>query len=148
MIESTDMRDETLWGIITFLAVALGFYAAFYIRSHKKSGTKMLCPLDSDCETVVRSDYSKIFGIPLENLGLSYYAAVGLVTLTKLAMPDALPIFITQILLLATIAAFGFSIYLTGIQLFKIKEWCAWCLVSALMCLIIFLGTIVSVPYH
>jgi uncharacterized membrane protein len=30
-----------------------------------------------------------------------------------------------------SVGAFLFSLYLTGVQAFKIKSWCTWCLTSA-----------------
>lgn len=138
------MNEEFIWSVIAIIAAAIGFYAAHYIRAHKKRGSKMLCPLDSDCEAVVHSNYSEIFKIPVENLGLVYYSAVVLVYALKLVAPDFLPSYGTRAVLAITVAAFCFSIYLTGIQLFKLKEWCTWCLVSALMCLIIFVSAMAA----
>ncbi len=40
--------------------------------------------------------------------------------------------------LILTGAAFLFSLYLTFIQTFALREWCTWCLCSAALCLIIF----------
>ena len=132
---------SALFANLTIIAAAIaGFYSAHYIRSHKKSGAKMVCPLDSDCEVVVHSDYSKLIGIPLEYLGMVYYALVFSSYLVQTLAPGTLPILFVQFILGVTVVAFAFSIYLTGVQLFKLKEWCTWCLVSASMCLIIFIA--------
>ena len=136
------MSLDTVLKIVIVAAASIGCYAAQYIRKHKKSGEKMICPLDSDCEAVVHSNYSKILGVPLEYLGIIYYCIViGTYGLSVFFYGNALKT-LTVYILWITVAAFVFSIYLTSLQLFKIKEWCFWCLISALMCLIIFTGAI------
>ena len=129
--------------IVIIVAAAVGFYAARLIQNHKKQGTKLVCPLDSNCEAVVHSKYSKFMGVPLETLGLSYYVIVIVGYAIELFIPSILPFIIVQLIVAISIAAFFFSLYLTGLQLFKIKEWCAWCLVSASMCLIIFISSLI-----
>lgn len=133
---------ELLSKILILAASFFGFYVAWYIRRHKKSGEKMVCPLDSDCENVVHSDYSKFLGIPLEFMGMAYYTIIFMTYVVETWKPGSLPLIATQMVLGTTAAAFVFSIYLIGIQLFKLKEWCTWCLISASMCLIIFITAI------
>ena len=45
-----------------------------------------------------------------------------------------------------TTAAFLFSLYLTFIQGFVLREWCEWCLVSAFLCAAIFILALRSIP--
>ncbi len=131
--------------MFTLLAAAVGFYIALYIYRHKKSGQKMVCPLDSDCDKVVRSVYSTFLTVPLEKVGIFYYIFVFIGTLALLApLPAELKGGLRALITLGSVAAFLFSFYLTSIQLIKIKEWCTWCLTSALMCLIIFIASLTS----
>lgn len=120
-----------------------GFVVAFYIRRAKLRGERLLCPLNSDCDAVVRSRYSTLKGVPLENLGLLYYA--GLIIFYGLgiffpALPRWAPagIFVS----LTSLAGALFSIYLIRVQLVKLKEWCVWCLLSSLISILIFLATL------
>lgn len=119
--------------IITLLA-ALGFSIALYVYRAKNGTIPLLCPITKHhCDDVVHSRYAKLFGIPLEFLGMAYYAVIAVAHL----------IFIlggweTNILLVITLGlslvAFFFSLYLTGIQAFILREWCSWCLMSASIC--------------
>lgn len=127
-----------LWNIILIFAAFGGFLLAFYIRHKKSSHEKMVCPLDSDCDAVIYSDYSKFFGIPVEIIGLFYYGAIAISYSLFLAFPHFAPPLIVFAVLTLTIAAFLFSLYLTFIQAFAIKQWCAWCLMSAGICAVIF----------
>ena|SRR3989344_764767 len=137
---------------LTIIAAALlGFLIAYYIYAHKKSGRKLTCPINSDCEVVVRSRYSTLFGVTLEKWGMLYYAAVilfylGLIFWPTLARPTtglatALAT-ISALIALASVFAFLLSLYLTYIQMAKLREWCVWCLGSALVSTVIFLALI------
>lgn len=124
--------------LIVFAAFG-GFLLSAYIHHKKTRNEKMLCPIGSDCDKVIHSEYSYFFGIPVELLGLVYYGLIGLTYGLFILLPElALPIFIFSVLVLTTIALL-FSLYLTFIQAFVLKEWCTWCLISAGFCLIIFI---------
>jgi|SRR3989344_1852352 len=130
---------------LTIIAAALlGFLIAYYIYAHKKSGRKLTCPINSDCEVVVRSRYSTLFGVTLEKWGMLYYAAVILFYLGLIFWPTlaaALAV-ISALIALASVFAFLLSLYLTYIQMAKLREWCVWCLGSALVSTVIFLALI------
>jgi uncharacterized membrane protein len=128
---------------ITIILVAFfGFCIASYIRYKKVSKKTLICPLRTNCDTVINSNHSRFFGIPVEMLGLAYYALVVIYHSALIAVPDLVsPIFVLVSLLLSTIA-FIFSVYLTAIQAFVLKKWCTWCLISASFCLGIFIMTI------
>ncbi len=121
-----------------------GFVIASYIAGCKRKKKPLICPLRTSCDFVTTSDYSKFLGIHIEYIGMVYY---GLVTLVHLAI-FFFPAFATlQILLLGLIAsscAFLFSLYLTAIQAFVLKQWCTWCITSACLCAIIFALTYLS----
>lgn len=134
--------DAILYTILIFAAFG-GFLLAFYIRHKKRTHETLICPLNSSCDAVIYSDYSKFLGIPVEILGLLYYGLIAVSYALFLAVPAlALPIAIFGALVL-TAAAFMFSLYLTFIQAFAIKQWCTWCLISAGICTIIF-ATVLS----
>ena len=113
-----------------------GFSLAFYIYNHKssKSEKKLICPLNFDCEAVIHSPYSKFWGIPIEILGLLYYGLI-IISYTFLEIsPSLATSTVIFILLGITIIAFMFSLYLTFIQAFNLKQWCTWCLMSVGIC--------------
>jgi len=104
----------------------------------------MVCPLQSDCEAVVKSDFSRLFGIPLEILGLIYYGTTAISYAIFSYYPAGKTPLSTFIFLVITTIAFLFSIYLTAVQAFAIRQWCVWCLTSAGFCTILFATTIIG----
>ena len=117
--------------IIIFLAFG-GFLIAIYIRHHKKNIKEALvCPFKANCDTVIHSDYSKFLGMPVEVLGMLYYGLVALSYGAFIIFPKLANDFSIFLIHFASISAFVFSIYLTLVQAFALKNWCTWCLISA-----------------
>jgi len=130
--------------IAIILAGATGFYVANHIRLKKQDTNPFMCPLNFRCDRVVRSNYARIIGIPLEFLGMVYYGLImGGYTLFLL-LPHLRSETVVYAVMVVSTAAFGFSIYLTLVQAFKLKEWCSLCLISALLCSIIFIVSLLS----
>ena len=104
----------------------------------------MTCPIGSDCNAVINSEYSRFLGIPLETIGIFYY---GLILLGYSAISTANTLsFPTILFLLITIStlAFLFSAYLTIIQGVVLREWCSWCLFSAFLSTLIWSASLAS----
>lgn len=134
--------------LIIIAAAITGFSIAFYIRRKKQSGGTLVCPLNSNCETVIHSDYSRFLGIPLEFLGMAYYAIIALSYLIFLARPEiAAPSAVFVILTLSTMA-FLFSLYLTFLQAFTLRQWCTWCLTSATISTLIFISALAGTEFN
>lgn len=134
------MYSEDFFVKLAIFALGVcGFLVARHIYKHKKPNqTPLVCPLKFDCNTVVHSDYSKIFGIPVEILGMIYYSLLAISYLFFLLTPDTLHIVLVLIVAILSVIAFLFSLYLIGVQVFVLKKGCFWCYVSALICMIIF----------
>ncbi len=125
--------------ILNVLVALAGFILAAYMWNKKKQSVAFTCPFKGKCHEVVNSDYSKIFGIAVEKLGMLYYALIVLGYGSLLAKSLGFALF-DQALLLATGLAFLFSMYLTFVQFFILKKLCTWCLLSASFCTILFLS--------
>lgn len=132
--------------IIIFVSFG-GFILSVYIRHKKVSKETLVCPLKSNCETVIFSGYSKFFGMPVELIGIAYYLIVGIAYGVFLGFGGDMPQFLVFGVFSMTIAAFLFSLYLTFIQAFALKQWCTWCLVSAGLSTTIFSLVIFASPY-
>mgnify|MGYP001575007834 CR=1 FL=1 len=98
--------------LLIVVMALIGLAVASYISYKKKRGEKMLCLLNSDCEVVVKSSYSKFLGLPVERLGITYYTVVAASYLVFAFLPQFSRNFFSVILLWATVLAFLFSIYL------------------------------------
>ncbi len=130
------MNHLVLQVLISLLGLT-GFLIASYIHRKKLGKKKLICPMRSNCETVIHSDYSKILGINVEILGMSYYFLVSIMyaflNVLNFYFPNIL-----WILLAFSGCSVLFSIYLLSVQTFIIRHWCIWCLCSALISVLIF----------
>lgn len=130
--------------ILCFLGLS-GFFLALFIFHKKRRKEPLVCPLRSDCNAVVQSDYSKFLTLPVEILGLVYFGLVAIVHAVFILYPDfsSAPLW-SFFSLFASFLAFVFSMYLTAVQLFHLKQWCFWCLTSAFICVAIFILSLIS----
>ncbi len=136
---------------IIILALSLcGFMVARHIRNHKTKNTPLVCPIGFDCHAVVHSDYSKFLGMPVEVLGMIYYAFLSFFYLFLIFLPNIpdvvqadLAIFFSVI----SFMAFLFSLYLIAVQIFILKKGCSWCIVSALISAMIFFLTMLNYDF-
>ena len=134
--------NDILIRIMIFILGLCGFMVARHIHKHKKADqTPLVCPAGFDCHTVVHSDYSEIMHIPLEIFGMIYYAFLSLFYLYFIFSPEIIPNVISLFLLLASLGAFLFSIYLLVVQIFILKKGCSWCILSFLIATLIFILT-------
>ncbi len=124
--------------ILIIIAALVGIGVSLYIEQKKRRHQLLVCPIGYNCNAVVASEYSRFFGIPLERLGLLYYAVIVLGYSFSLVRPS-LPL--NSLLFPVTLGALLFSMYLTFIQAFTLKDWCSWCLTSAIMSTLIFLSS-------
>lgn len=75
------------------------------------------------CERVQSSPYAELAGIPVAVLGLAGYVAI----LASLALPDR------SVTTFLALVGFGFSAYLTYLELAVIHAVCQWCVASAVV---------------
>lgn len=123
--------EWTLRRIIAFVA-ALGVGVATYIAiAEAESGAPTCLAGGSGCRTVAESSYSEVAGINLAVFGIAGYL---LILATAFFANDAAR-FAGFVLALG---GFGYSIFLTYIEIFKIEAICQWCVVSAVLMTILF----------
>ena len=132
----------TYIAIISLLGMT-GFLIASYIYRKKRAKKKLICPMRSNCDSVIHSDYSKILSIPVELLGMIYYVFISLVY-SVLYMNHNLVTPYSEVLFGLSGASVLFSAYLISIQAFVIKHWCTWCLCSGAISLAIFVLSYMS----
>lgn len=139
--------EDILIKITIFVLGLFGFWVAKHIYNHKKKNTPLVCMVGFDCHTVVHSDYSKFIGIPVEIFGMIYYAFISIAYLSFVFMPQVVPTALVGFIISISILAFIFSAYLIAVQIFILKKGCSWCIVSALICLFIFILTILNYDF-
>lgn len=119
-----------------------GFALALYISIKKSRAQPLVCPLNGHCDVVTTSRFSKFFGIPVERIGVVYYALVAIVYTLHALIPWLLSDTVIFLVTGVTVGAFFFSAYLVFLQAFVIKQWCTWCLFSAGFSTLIFVTAI------
>ncbi|MCF7833742.1 MAG: vitamin K epoxide reductase family protein [Candidatus Pacebacteria bacterium] len=128
-------------GMLIFAIV--GFFIAKYIYNTKKENKPLVCAVGFDCNGVVNSRFSKLFGIPVEFFGMLYYALMSIAYLALLFIPaSSLSPLIILFLAFAPMSAFIFSLYLLFAQVFVLKKGCSWCFISSFVCICIFILTL------
>lgn len=124
--------EWTLRRIIAFVAV-LGIGVATYITIADSGGGSPTCLAGgSGCETVAHSSYSHIAGINVAVFGI-----VGYILLLASAFSASDPARFGGFAV--ALGGFGFSVYLTYLEIFKIEAICQWCVASAVLMTILFL---------
>lgn len=123
-----------LYGITIFIALC-GFIIASMIRHKKKVGQKLVCPIGADCESVVYSSYGKFFGIDIANMGILYYGGIATLYGFFMIFAGKLPDYLYVIGFLLSVGAVVFSLYLVIVQTLVIRQWCFWCILSAIISL-------------
>src|SRR3989344_1610414 len=140
------MQNLSLDILLALISLS-GFFLAFFIYRKKREPAPLICPLKSDCNVVIKSHYSKFLGIPIEILGMVYYSLTFLAHLLVILSPSLVLPGTVFFYLVASTIAFLFSLYLLAIQAFAIKQWCFWCLLSAVFCSALFLLTVLNSPF-
>jgi uncharacterized membrane protein len=118
--------ERTLRTVAAALAV-VGIGVATYIAiADASSGSPVCLAGGHGCETVAQSHYSHLLGVNVAVIGIAGYL---LLLASALVGGDAGRF---AGLLLAAIG-FGFSAYLTYLELFVIDAICQWCVASAVL---------------
>jgi uncharacterized membrane protein len=141
-IREAHIPQWILW-LITICA-GIGFLDATYLSIEHvitANGGSVFCIVGApgSCNIVLQSIYSKIYGIPLSYLGLLYYTTI-LIIITRLHSVRSTRLWH----LLQGIITFGFlmSLYLVYLQLFILRTICPYCMLSAAMSIIMFIGVV------
>jgi uncharacterized membrane protein len=112
------------YGVAVVALIGLG--VASYLTYVHYAGSAPVCLSSGGCEKVQSSHYSKLAGIPVSVLGLVGYVGI----LASLVVPGEPGLFAGA---LTALIGFGFSVYLTYLELFKIHAICQWCVASAVL---------------
>jgi uncharacterized membrane protein len=113
--------------IATAGLAVIGVAIAGYLTWVHYAGLKPFCVGGGgSCERVQSSQWADLAGVPVALLGLIGYTAI----LASLALPEELG---RQAAALVALVGFGFSAWLTYVELTKINAICQWCVASAIV---------------
>ena len=122
-----DPRSPARTASRTALAIAaLGLLASAYLTVEHYTGSKALaCPESAtiNCAKVTTSQWSRIAGIPVAVLGLTYYLAM----LALLLPPAWARPRLDRMRVAAAVLGVAMVLYLIWIELFRVDAICPWC---------------------
>jgi uncharacterized membrane protein len=123
--------EGTLRGVATFLAT-FGIGVATYIAIADSGGGSPVCVAGGHgCQTVAESSYSHMAGINIAVFGI-----FGYVLLLGAALLRGDPARMAGFAI--ALVGFGYSLYLTYLELFTIEAICQWCIASAVLMTLLF----------
>lgn len=107
----------------------VGLLIAVYLFWERKRKKSPVCIIGQDCDRVLGSEYSTLFGIHNDVMGMLFY--LGMLTLVILLRFELGPV---DLLLTALKVMAGggavMAIVLMFIQWKVLKKWCFWCIIS------------------
>jgi uncharacterized membrane protein len=119
----SDSQLRLLAAALALAGVAIAIYLTIVHYDHS---SPVCVGGGGGCEKVQTSDYAELAGVPVALIGAIGYASI----LISLALPAQPSRFLGALL---GIVGFGFSIYLTYLELFVIDAICQWCVASAVV---------------
>jgi uncharacterized membrane protein len=129
------MPSERALRLAAAVVATIGIGVATYITIADSGGGAPTCLAGGHgCATVANSSYSHIAGINVAVFGIAGYV----VLLVAAATPGDAGRFGG---LLLSLVGFGFSAYLTYLELFVINAICQWCVASAVLMTVLLLIT-------
>lgn len=123
-----------------------GTLIAGYLMLYKLNVIGSIACGTGSCETVQSSPWATFLWIPVPLWGLGGY-----LTILGLAIAGLQPRWagsrgLAALLLGLVTYAFGFSMYLTAIEAFRLHAWCRWCVASAVAATLMFLAVLPEIP--
>ena len=124
-------KEKSLRRAAALLAL-LGVGVATYIAIADSGGGAPVCLAGGGgCETVAASSYSHLAGVNIAVFGIVGYALLFAAALNR-GDPGRIGGFAVSLV------GFGYSVYLTYLELFQIEAVCQWCVGSAIAMTLLF----------
>lgn len=125
-------RAAIIYGLAAFVSL-IGLADAIYLTVEHLSGRSVRCTIIQGCSEVLSSPYASFRGVPLALIGATaYFTVFSLATLAAFGYKSAgkLLMFVVAGMLLVTL-------WLVYLQAFVIRAFCQFCLLSALVTLVL-----------
>jgi len=126
------LPSEGTLRIVATVVAALGIGVATYITIADSGGGAPVCVAGGGgCETVAESTYSHVFGVNIAVFGIGGYVLLLAASLLRGDLGRMAGFGVS-------LFGFGYSVYLTYLELFRIDAICQWCVTSAALMTILF----------
>jgi len=126
-------RKDLIALILTIAGIGVAGYLTYV---HYDQGA-LVCGI-GNCEIVQSSTYAKTFGIPIALLGLAMYLGVLALLIVRMVRP-ALADMATAAIIATLLAGTIYAAYLTYLEIWVIEAICQWCVVSAIITVLLLL---------
>jgi len=124
--------------MLTALIALVGLFIALYLTLYKVGIIGTLACGTGTCETVQLSRWATFGGLPVAAWGMAYYVLV--LALALAGIQDRWAASSALSLTIVVVTGWGvlFSAWLTYLELFVIRAICRWCVVSAVLAVVLF----------
>jgi uncharacterized membrane protein len=112
---------------------ALGILVSGYLSVKRFTGGSLACSRWAQCDVVNTSVYAKIYGVPVAFIGLAGYLVLLGLAVAALQTWGSAHRRLLAISFVLALGGFGFSAYLTYLELYVIEALCNWCVTSAVL---------------
>jgi uncharacterized membrane protein len=137
-----DARSDRRLRTLSIVLAIAGLLISLYLSWTKLANVEVVCIQGiSNCDAVQSSIYAYFppgdSGIPVAVIGLAGYIAI----LAALLLENRVTILARlgrTLVFVMTLVGFLFSAYLTAIEAFVLHEWCQWCVLSAIIMVLLF----------
>ncbi len=138
-VTSTHSRTKIHSSLMVLLIVlaVIGLVDSTYLSINHFIGAYLACSPNAKCDEVLGSEFSALGSVPVAALGAIYYATIIALTVASRRWPSLL----YRYLPFLTVIGLAVSIYLVSLQAFVLQAFCTYCLVSAAVCLLLFVVT-------
>ena len=128
------------WSLWSYLILSFaGFIDAAYVTVKFYLSSPLSCAFFENCNQVINSSYAKIFGAPISLLGAVFYLTIFLLSVYYLDVKRQQAL---KAIFFLTALGFIFSLYLLYVQAFLLNQFCLYCLISAIISMLLFSNTV------
>ena len=132
-MKDAEGRAGQAWLWAPVILSALGVLVSGYLSVKRVTGGSLACTRWADCDVVNNSVYAKIYGVPVAFIGLAGYLVLMGLAMAALQAEGGAQRRLLALGFLLALGGFGFSVYLTYLELYVIEAICVWCVVSAIL---------------
>jgi uncharacterized membrane protein len=128
--------------LTAYILAGIGLLDSLYLTWVEATHSEAFCGGSGDCATVANSPYSEIAGIPIALLGMGAYLLI--IALLYLETRGGFWKSYSPLIIFGlSLAGVIYSAYLTFLEIWVIKAICPYCVVSAIVMLLLLVISIV-----
>lgn len=131
-----------------FSLTLLGLFVATYLFITYSSELTIACGGSHGCDAVRVSRWAHLFGISMPLYGMAFYAGMAALMVIRTVKPMWNSRWMYRLFMVGATMGLIESIFLTGVQVLEIKQYCTWCLASAVVATLIFIASWGDRPKH